>query len=104
MFEWRRRIDPLADDAVAQLERPRPGENILDRVRDGARAGNVALQRFVDETHSVPAWLDAHALQAGRDAALRHAPITFLVLLAGSLVESFAIADGARVLVSTGRL
>jgi hypothetical protein len=41
---------------------------------------------------------------AGRRVALRHAPLTFLVLLVGSLIESFALAEGAAVLVRTGRL
>lgn len=101
----RHRADPLADAAVAALkDRPRPGENVLVRVREGARRGDVALERFVDDTSAVPAWVDFEKMEAGRRAAMRHSPITFLTLLAGSLVETFAVAKGAKVLLRTGRL
>lgn len=103
----RTRADPLADEAVAALvaggTRPRPGENLLERVRAGARA-EPALARFLEETHGHSAGLDPATTRRGRDAVLRHAPVSFLVLLAGSLVESFAVAEGAEVLVRTGRL
>jgi hypothetical protein len=96
--------DPLADDALAALKRvPRPGENVLDRVRAGARE-HPALARFLDETHTLPAWWEPDAYALARHVFLRHAPSTFLAMLCGSLVESFAIADGAAVLVQSGRL
>jgi hypothetical protein len=105
LLRLRRSTDPLADDAVAALrERPRPGEDVLDRVAVGARHGDLRLQRFLDETRALPPSIDPRATRAGRDAVIRHAPVSFLVLLAGSLVESFAVAEGAEVLVRTGRL
>ena len=36
--------------------------------------------------------------------AMRHAPLVFLSLLGGALIESFAVARGAKVLAATGRL
>jgi len=102
---WRHAIDPLADDAIAAFtERPKKGQDVLDAVRDGAKKGIAAHQRFLDETHTIPPWAHLHDMKAGREMAMRRAPLTFLVLLAGSLIESFAAARGAVVLVRTGRL
>jgi hypothetical protein len=105
LLALRTHADPLADDALRALKRaPRPGENVLSRVEEGARDGVPALQRFLDETRALPSWADPRAYEAGRRAMTRHAPATFLVLLCGSLIESFAIAEGAAVLVRSGRL
>jgi hypothetical protein len=101
LLSWRQRGDPLADDAVAAL---RVRGDPLDGVRALARSGEGACARFVDATRVLPHWHDARAYRAGRTMATRQAPLTFLVLLAGSLVESFAVAEGAAVLVKTGRL
>jgi hypothetical protein len=107
MRDWvalRQAADPLADDVAAALHtRPRPGENVLDRVRRGAAGGDPVMRRFLDATAAPPSE-DPALLDEGRRFALRHAPLTFVVLLAGSLVESFAVAEGAAVLVKTGRL
>ncbi len=100
LLAWRQRADPLADDAVAAL---RDRGDPLDGVRALAPS-NEACARFVEATRALPHWYDARSLAAGRRMATRHAPLTFLVLLAGSLVESFAVPDGAAVLVKTGRL
>jgi hypothetical protein len=101
----RTRTDPLADLAIAALTtRPRRGQNVLDVIRDGARARIPAHERFLDETGTVPAWASLKDMRVGREMAMRRAPLTFLVLLAGSLIESFAAARGAVVLVRTGRL
>ena len=100
LLAWRQRADPLADDAVAAL---RDRGDPLDGVRALAPS-NEACARFVEATRALPHWYDARSLAAGRRMATRQAPLTFLVLLAGSLVESFAVSDGAVVLVKTGRL
>jgi len=101
----RAETDPLADDAIAALTtRPRRGQNVLDTIREGARARVEAHERFLDETSRVPSWASLEDMRAGREMAMRRAPLTFLVLLAGSLIESFAAARGAVVLVRTGRL
>jgi hypothetical protein len=101
----RTRADPLADDAVAALaSRPGPKDTVLERVRQGAGEGDRALAAFVSHTDHPPPWADFPAMEAGRRAAMRHAPLTFLVLLTDGLIESFAIPHGARVLARTGRL
>lgn len=97
--------DPLADEAVAALKlRPRRGDNVLERVKEGAARGEPALRALLEEARRPPPWLDRVATERGRRAAMRHAPLTFLVLLSASIVESFAAARGAKVLVRTGRL
>lgn len=102
LHAWRQRGDLLADDAVGELrERSDPLEGVRALARLDA---NGACARFVAATRVLPHWHDPHAYAAGRRMATRQAPLTFLVLLAGSLVESFAVADGAAVLVQTGRL
>lgn len=97
--------DALADSAVRALKvSPRRGDNVLARVREGAARGDPALSAFVDETRGAPPWVDTAAIERGRRAVMRHAPLTFLVLLVASIVESFAAARGAKVLARTGRL
>lgn len=105
LTSFRFQADPLADAAVAALTRkPGPDESTLDLVRAGAREGNRALAAFVEQTHTPPPWADYEAMELGRRAAVRHAPLTFLVLLTDGLIESFAIPHGAQVLARTGRL
>lgn len=101
--KWRHQGDRLADEAVAALHARGLRGDPLVNVRGLAR-DDEACARFVDATRELPPWYDARALRAGRRMATRQAPLTFMVLLAGSLIESFAIADGAAVLVKTGRL
>ena len=101
----RTRADPLADAAVAALaSRPGSPQTVLERVRQGAREGDPALEAFVAQTDRAPEWADFARMELGRKAAMRHAPLTFLVLLTDSLLESFAIPHGAKVLARTGRL
>lgn len=105
LFLLRARADPLADAAIAALStRPGPPQTVLERVRQGALEGDPALAAFVAATDHPPPWADFAGMEAGRQAAMRHAPLTFLVLLTDSLLESFAIAHGAKVLARTGRL
>lgn len=105
LSRFRSRADPLADAAVAELKgKPGPDQTVLDVVKAGAREGNRALGAFLDATHTVPPWADFEAMEPGRRAAMRHAPLTFLVLLTDGLIESFAIPHGAQVLARTGRL
>src|SRR4051812_35251024 len=95
----RDRTDPLADDAVAALQgHGEAGQSVLDRVRAGAAAGNPAMQAFIRATDAVPPWADFRAMEPGRRVAIRNAPLTYLVLTTGSLIESFAASEGAKVL------
>lgn len=104
----RARADPLADEAVAALyedgRRLRLADDLLALVRAGASTREPALVRFVEETHAPDVAIHRDVARPGRDAILRHAPVAFLALLTGSLIESFAVGAGAEVLVRTGRL
>lgn len=105
LLRLRQRTDPLADNAVAALRgKGEPGETVLDRVRAGARTGNPAMKAFVDATDTAPPWADFDKMVAGRNVAMRHAPLTYLVLTTSSLIESFAASQGAKVLSRTGRI
>ncbi len=97
----RGRGDPLADDAVAALVEQRTHGDLLTLVR---ASPDPRCRAFVDQTRALPPWARLAAHEAGRRAFLARAPTTFLVLLTGSLVESYAERDGAAVLGTTGRL
>lgn len=97
----RQRGDPLADDAIAALVERRATGDALTAVR---AATDPRCRAFVDATGALPPWADLSAYQPGRRAFMGRAPITFLVLLTGSLIETFAESDGALVLTTTGRL
>jgi hypothetical protein len=101
---WRHQGDPLADHAVRAL-RARGGRgDPWSRARAAVRDGDPAVRALFDAVEEVPAWVDFQRMEAGRKAFLRNAPLTILVLVAGSLVESFCAAKGAKVLAATGRL
>lgn len=101
---FRHRADPLADAAVAGLPRQPQAAPLLQRVRAAAQRGDPACCRFLEATWQVPPWFDPARIEPGRRAAMRQAPVTFLVLLTASLLESFALPEPARLLVATGRL
>lgn len=105
LLELRTRADAIADDVVANLAMHGALHgDVLEATRARAKAGDAACARFLELIATVPKWYRTGDVVVGREAATRQAPLTFLVLLVGSLVESFAIADGAAVLVKTGRL
>lgn len=103
----RLRADPPADAAVAALAelgvRPRRGDDVLAQVRAHAKHHD-ALAELLEIGARVPPWVARARVEEGQRVGVRHAPLTFLVLLTGSLVESFAAARGARILAATGRL
>ena len=105
LLALRSRTDPLADAAVAALRgKGQPGQSVLDRIRAGAAAGDPAMRAFVAATDVAPPWASFEAMEPGRRAAMRNAPLTYLVLTTASLIESFAGSQGARVLSRTGRI
>ena len=62
------------------------------------------MKAFVTATDTAPPWADFEKMVAGRNAAMRNAPLTYLVLTTASLIESFAASQGAKVLSRTGRI
>jgi hypothetical protein len=105
LADWRQRCDPLADEALAAITHAaRPGTPLLERVREAAALGVPQARAFIEGCASLGDLERDTRLGPGRTLALRHAPLTFLILVTGSLVESFASWRGAQVLSATGRL
>jgi hypothetical protein len=98
---FRTRGDDLADAALPEL--CGSGDWIL-RLEERARAGNAACRRLLDHVREVPGWVEFDRMRMGYARARRFAIHAGLALLVGSLVESYASASGAKVLVRTGRL
>jgi hypothetical protein len=97
--------DPLADRAVAEVAARRPPyASPLRAVEALAARGEPACRRFVVQTARLPDWVDFEAMLPGHRLSLQNAIPGGIALLAGSLIESYAAAKGAKVLVRTGRL
>ena len=65
---------------------------------------NAIFKKFYEQTHQVPAWVNFEQIERGTETIKRSTlPAGVLVLTAGSLVQSYAGAKGAEVLVETGR-
>ncbi|MBI1319463.1 MAG: DUF2236 domain-containing protein [Candidatus Hydrogenedens sp.] len=100
---FRQQGDPLADAVLAGLGgRVRTG--LLARVEVRARREGGVYREFLDACHAVPRWADFSAMEAGRRVGFKYAPAVGLALMAGSLVEGYALGNAAEVLVATGRL
>src|SRR5689334_13147458 len=97
--------DPLADAAVAALfERGGlRGSDLVTSVEIGARDPG-ACRALWEQAHDVPAWVEFPRMVAGAQMGLRNAVQAALALLLGALVESYAAARGAKVLVRSGQL
>lgn len=98
----RRASDDLADAAIAELEAPRAG-SLLAAVRAQAASGG-ACRKLVEQTNAVPSWVDFSRMQRAHRRSFERAVVGGISLLSASLVESFAAARGAKVLVRSGRL
>lgn len=100
---FRQEGDPLADAVVAALG-VRVRENLLSRVEIRARREGGVYREFLEACHDVPRWADFDAMEAGRRIGFKYAPVVGVALMAGSLVEGYALGNAAEVLVATGRL
>jgi hypothetical protein len=104
--------DPLADAAVAELmeanraARPAAGEtlDLVALLRERARAAPGACRQLVEQVDEVPVWASFADMRVGYRVGLSYPVAAGLSLLCGSLVESYAAALGAKVLVRTGNL
>lgn len=100
---FREQGDPLADAVVATMGgRVRSG--LLSCVEVRARREGGVYREFLEACHAVPAWADFEAMEPGRRVGFKYAPLVGVALMAGSLVEGYALGNAAEVLVSTGRL
>lgn len=96
--------DPLADDAAAELMRlgllRGAGGDLVDALEHGGPQSRALLAHAFE----VPAWADFEAMKLGAQFGLRTPVQSALALILGSLVESYASARGAKVLVRGGML
>jgi len=95
--------DPIADAVAAQIERQRPSQ-MIDEVYARARAEGGAFADYVDQSHSVPEWVDWELIEHARRVNLAFANVRAIALLVSSLVEGYSLSKAAHVLISTGRL
>lgn len=100
---YRSRSDDLADAAIAEVPEAAPG-GLLVAVEAKAARGSKASHRLIAHAFEVPPWVDFKAMKPGHARGLERSIRSGLTLLAASLVESFASANAAKVLVSSGRL
>lgn len=101
--EMRHRCDPLADAAVALIERQRPSA-MLDEVEKRAVSEGGAFQAFLDQANQVPGWVDWDKIEKARRLTLAFSTVRGMALLTSSLVEGYSLSKAAHVLIATGRL
>jgi ER-bound oxygenase mpaB/B'/Rubber oxygenase, catalytic domain len=100
--------DPLADAAVAELIacgalRGRGGD-LVGAAEAQARSGAKACQALLEHAHAVPKWVSFPTMAVGARLGLRTAVQSAMALMLGSLMESYASAKGAKVLIRSGML
>ena len=100
---WRFACDEPADMCARAISRQKPS-GLLDEVEQRAATEGGVFKAFLDQVHTVPAWVDFEAMELGRRVLMRHGTLQGLVLLCSSLVEGYAFAKPSQVLVQTGRL
>ena len=99
---YRTRGDARADAAIAELGDAKPG-GLLRAVEARASRGGPCHELLL-HARTVPSWVDFEAMAPGHARAMEHSISAGLTLLTASLVESFASAKAAKVLVRSGRL
>ena len=103
--EMRQLGDRLGDEAVGELAAARPRRGgVLEDVAWRARQEDGACRTLWERVHRTPRWADFQRMLPSASMALQHVIPGGMALMAASLVESYAAARGAKVLVRTGRL
>ncbi len=103
LMPFRDATDPFADAVITALD-GKIGRNLLARVEIMAETEGGVFQEFLDVCLDVPKWADFAAMEPGRRISFKYAPLVGAALLAGSLVEGYALGNAAKVLIATGRL
>jgi hypothetical protein len=98
---FRSKSDALADEAAAELIARQAVK--LDWVNALEHCG-PASRRLLEQACTVPAWVDFDAMRPGCAFGLRTPVQSALALIMGSLMETYAVARGAKVLIRAGRL
>jgi len=96
---YRTRGDARADAAIAELGDAKPGGLFAP-----SKLARRECSRAPSHARTVPSWVDFEAMAPGHARAMEHSISAGLTLLTASLVESFASAKAAKVLVRSGRL
>jgi len=98
---FRSKSDDLADAAAAELIRSKALKG--DWV-EALERGGPACRRLFEQACTVPGWVDFERMRAGAQLGLRTPLQSALALIMGSLMELYAGARGAKVLIRSGRL
>ncbi|MBL8921129.1 MAG: DUF2236 domain-containing protein [Myxococcaceae bacterium] len=101
----RRERDPLGDAAVAELLRSgalrRGGGDLVGALEETNGPASRALLEF---SNTVPPWVDFERMRHGTHVGLATPVQSALALVLGSLMETYAAAKGAKVLIRGGML
>ena len=97
----RSRSDDLADAAAHELIKAKALKG--DWV-EALERGGPACRRLFEHACTVPGWVDFERMRAGAQLGLRTPVQSALALIMGSLMELYAGARGAKVLIRAGRL
>ncbi len=108
---FRQQTDPPADAAVAALadaDGPDATRALFDMLIDHIELPDdelpPAVRAFLRAHRSLPDWADADLIQRSEAFFLDHGPKVLLALYFNALPTLYACANGAQVLVGTGRL
>jgi hypothetical protein len=103
---FRSQIDALGAAAAVEVmaSGKMRGGDLIDALEGCAKAGGKASAQLLDEAATVPAWVDFERMLPGSKLGLRTPVQSGLALVLGSLMESYASAKGAKVLIRGGRL
>ncbi|MCC6747621.1 MAG: DUF2236 domain-containing protein [Deltaproteobacteria bacterium] len=101
----RQRGDPLADAVVTELVRnPGPESADLFAAVEARAPEDAACAALLRAVTTVPDWVDFSRMARGTALGVTHSVHSALSLLLGSLVESYASARAAKVLIRSRRL
>ncbi len=104
------RVDPLADDAISEIEARPPGvgwrivEQAAARGIAATPSASQAIKALFTHIEDVPVWTDWKTIDHGGELLLRAGPLGGIVLGAKSLVHGYASPAGNKPLILTGRL
>lgn len=100
--------DPLADAAVAELVRAKAlrsaSGDLVGALEHQRARGGAAAAALLEQAFSVPSWVRFPEMRAGAQLGLRTPLQSSVALILGSLMETYASAFGAKVLVRAGML
>lgn len=110
-LKMRQQTDPAADEAVTQLlekEGPQVGKALFDLLISNIRLPKDQLPKsfltFIEAHQKLPAWADPAKIRLAHQLFRDHGPKFLVLLYFKSLPTMYSCANGAQVLVHTGRL